>query len=200
MKNWWPSQRIVLGVVLALMALRTLVLQLGIDRLTTIDLWSNPVCAFVGALSGSAITVFVAHIWFAPSPGTPISPKVAKLRQDRPVVWGICGFALSIGLGFLTAFLGASLLGVRAQYLSGPSSSFDAVVFADREIHSRKGACTRKVDVRAETDGSDLTICLATRHRSSLVSGGFLERGTEVTVHVVDTYLGRVVTSVQRKG
>jgi hypothetical protein len=74
----WPSQRAVIVSILALGAVRLFTLQFGLDRFTTIELWSNQICSFAGGLSGIAVATFLARNWFTGE--MPVVPRVVQLK------------------------------------------------------------------------------------------------------------------------
>ena len=191
----WPSPKVIIRAFLVVFAVRVLTLQVGLDRFTTIDLWSNSICAIVGAVSGGTIGGFLARTWFA-AQGTHASAKAAKLRQASFVAWCLFGVTIVIGFGAATGWACASLLGVGAQYSKGSHQSFDATVVSNSPIYSARGMCTRNLELRRESDRSRVSICLTTRYRSSLATG-ILESGMPVRVYVNDTWLGAVVESVE---
>ena len=191
----WPSPKVIVGAFVVVGALRLLTLQAGFDRFTTIDTWSNSICAIVGALSGGTIGVLVARTWFA-AQGTHSSAKAMKLRQDSFVAWCLCGVIITIGFAAATAWMCASLLGVGAQYSKGSHQSFDATVVSNSPIHLARGMCIRSLELRRDSNGSRVSICLSTRYRSSLATG-ILESGMPVRVYIEDTWLGTVVESVE---
>jgi hypothetical protein len=193
----WPSQRAVIVSILALGAVRLFTLQFGLDRFTTIELWSNQICSFAGGLSGIAVAAFLARNWFTGE--MPVVPRVVQLKQRSPALWAIQGVALPTVAGLAVAWLVASFLGVLAQYLGGIPYSFDAVVVSESELVSARGVCRHNAKVRRESDGSEITICLVTRYRPSLVSAGVIVPGAVVRVDALNTPLGEVVQSIYVK-
>jgi hypothetical protein len=74
---------IVVTAWLALLTVRGVILGTGIDHCTTIDLWSNPMCALMGVACGVVFAVLLARNYFAPPTGTPIPERTAKLKQNN---------------------------------------------------------------------------------------------------------------------
>ena len=191
----WPSPKVIIRAFIVVLALRLLTLQAGLDRFTTIDTWSNSICAIVGAVSGGTIGLLLARTWFA-AQGTHASAQAVKLRQVSFGAWCLCGGIITIGFAAGTAWACASLLGVAAQYSRGSHQSFDATVVSNSPIYSAKGICTRSLELSRDSDRSRVSICLSTRYRSSLTTG-ILESGMPVRVYLNDTWLGAVVESVE---
>lgn len=191
----WPAKTL-MPAILAAMAVRVIALRSGVDRLTTIGTWSKPWCAFVALVLGVTIGMVVARLWFAPSADEKVTARYVNLKADSFSLWCLCGVVIAIGFGAATAWICVGLMSVGAQYLGGSSTSFDATVISDGFLHTSRGVCNRELEVRRDSEGSDLRICLSTRHRPSLATGT-LELGMLVRVRVVDTQLGMVVQSVE---
>ena len=183
---------------LAVLTLRFLLLETGLDRLTTLGTWSNPVCLAIGSAFGVAVAVLLALNWFTPPTCLTMPKRTERLKQRSFLAWCVSGAILTIATSAAMAWTCTSLLGVGAQYLDGSPGSFEATVVSQRSAHTAGAICRAKLDVMPTTKGPLLTICLITKYRSSL-STGDLAQGTLVTVHVLDTHLGRVVQSVTPK-
>jgi hypothetical protein len=181
---------------LAVMALRLLTLATGIDHVTTLDTWSNPICTITGVGSATAFIVLAARNYFAPPAGTVLPERWARLKKGNFLLWSLQGIAATAVIAVLAGWCSAALVGVAAQYLDGSEASFEATVLSVDSSYSARGVCRERVRVRRESDAVNLTICLVTRYRPSIATG-LLQAGMPVTVHIVDTALGPVVRSVE---
>jgi hypothetical protein len=189
-----PSR--VTNALVAVCGLRVLVLQAGIDHQTTLQIWSNPICATIGIGAGAAFAWFLARNWFSPTSGKPVPAWIVKLRNDDSLSWRALGVVVTIGFSALAASICANLMGVAAQYLKGPQDSFTATVISERTIRSPRAVCRRELKLLRSSDVAELTFCLQAADRPSLARGA-LQPYMAVTVNVVDTKLGLVVVSVE---
>lgn len=186
----------VIGALVAVYGLRLVVLRTGLDHVTTLETWSNPICAIAGVVAGAAFAWFSGRNWFTPPSDRTVSPWIANLRQDDFLIWCLLGAAVTVGFSILSAIFCANLVGVGAQYLDGVQDSFSATVISEKTINYSRAFCKIELQVIRSSDAATLTICLATPQRPSLASAA-LEPSKPVTVHVLDTPLGVVVQSVE---
>ena len=162
---------IVAQALIALCGLRVLVFQIGFDHLTTLEPWSNPICAVAGVTAGLAFAWFLGSAWLLQTSRPGALPWIVKLRHDDYLLWSLLGSGVAIGFSILAAWMCVSLLAVGAQYLGGSQGSFAATVISDTAFNSTRSACRRRLEVMRSTDATKLTICLATMRTSSLSAG-----------------------------
>ena len=190
------STTAVMRAWLAIAAIRLITLQTGLDHLTTLAIWSNPICATVGGLSALLLALVFMRNWFNPPPDTPIPERNKKLRERSFFFWCVCGVVVSIGFAGLTAWMCASLVSVGAQYIRGSPDSFEATAISEKATISYKAACRLKLDILRTSDSASFTICIDAKYRPALANQTFAPQ-TAVTVHVLRTALGAVVQSVE---
>jgi hypothetical protein len=193
-----PSLSGVFKALLAVGAARVFAYQTGVDHLTTLGTWSNPICSIVGLLSGATTALFLGLNWFVPPAGMPVPARTARLKEDNYFSWRALGAVLTIGFSVAMAWMCASLLGIGAQYLKGSQDSFEATVISERPTYSPRALCRRELSLRQDSTGAVLSMCAVAEHRPSL-STGTLEPGMPVSVQVRRTRLGVVVESVEPK-
>jgi hypothetical protein len=182
--------------LVAVYGLRLLVWQAGIDHQSTLQTWSNPICATVGITTGAAFAWLLARQWFSPAAGRPVPAWIAKLRNEDYLIWSLVGAAVTIGFAAVAAWVCAGLLGVGAQYLKGAPDSFSATVISERTILSSRAACRRQLTLLRSIDVRYFTICIEPADGRSLATMA-LKPYTAVTVNVEVTPLGVVVKSVE---
>lgn len=195
---WWnraaaSSTSTIVGILSVIAALRVLVMSIGLDRLTTVQVWSTPIGAFVIGLSGLTTGGFAARAWFAPA--VPSSERITRLMRDRVGVWSVMGAAAVIVQTAFMGWMSEEFLGTGAQYLQGPLESRLGVVVSLRPTSTPATACKWRLTVRSGLPDTTLPICLATDSRASL-SKESLRMGETVEVCLRRTPLGLVVVSV----
>jgi hypothetical protein len=195
---WWnraaaSSTNATVVTISVIAALRVLALSVGLDRLTTVQVWLTPIDAVVIGLSILTTAGYAARAWFAPA--TPSSERVARLKRDRVGVWRLMGAAAIIVQAAFIGWMSEELLGIVAQYVQGPLESRRGVVVSLRPTSTPATACKWRLIVRSGLEGATLPICLATDSRASL-SKKSLRVGETVEVYIRRTPLGLVVVSI----
>lgn len=198
---WWgrasaSSVATTFGVVVCILLVWALMAGVGIDNLTTIDVYSSPLSRALMAISGATSGLFAARAWGGS--GGPPGGAVAWLKLDRPGFWWLLGAGSTAAHAAMGAFACAGFLSIAAQHLDGLSDFRNGVVISLRPAYTASAACKRRLVVRGDPRG-DLRICLATAQRRSLAAGS-LKVGDAVTVHLKRTVLGSTVVSVARTG
>lgn len=198
MRTWWHHadassiDSIVVVLVIGL-GLRVIVMEVGLDHLTTIDIMGSLICDVAVSLVGVAATVLAARSWFGPPPESQVK---YQLRRDRPGVWWLWGATWTAISVATSAWICAELLSVGAQYLEGSDQTVRGQVVSFRPTSTPRTVCKQRLTVRDEGDGSLLHICLRTSGRGSLADTP-PKLGESVAVDLKNTVLGRVVLSVR---
>ena len=201
--NWWSraDESSMVGPIVAIFAVlaaRGVALAVGLDRLTTLSVWSSPLIRFLAVATAAIMALLTARAYYG-RPVERVLTKNEQLRRDRFGFWFLKGF-LWVGVATAaSAWLCASLLGVAAQFSDGPREAFGATVVSIRPREGAKAVCSSHLELRRDSDGSPLSICLATLWRPSLAAGT-LTPGMPATVVVKKTRLGVVVLSLEPHG
>jgi hypothetical protein len=193
----WPAPSVVLSIVAAAGVLRAGALRGGIDRLTTVDTWTTPLCVIAAITAGGFAAVSIARFWFFPDPGIPLPTKYMALKRHGVVPWCAAGIVISAVFAFIVAWMFVSLLGVGAQYLRGTPESFAATVVSKTATSPlSRDVCRLRLGIQPKPQGSELTVCIATTYRPSLAFGA-IEPGAQVIVSTSRTALGTVIESIR---
>ena len=197
---WWVSARpgstvwmIVLVVVAA--AARTFAVVIGVDRLTTIDTGDAPLTYWLSTIVAVIVATCAARSWFGPPLEQQARMPLYHLRRDRPGAWWIVGAAFGAVLAIASAWVAYGTMGVIAQYIPGRRVAIDTTVLSARVVSTPKTVCRYRMVLRDDRTGTTIPICLRTLFRSTLGPSN-LNVGTQVTVYVDQTVLGRVVVMV----
>jgi hypothetical protein len=186
---------VTIGAVLAALGVA---LSVGVDHLTTLTAWSSPLVRFLGVATGTITALLATRDYYAPRPEGALT-RSGQFRRDRFGLWVLRGFVWVGAAAAASVWLCAWILGIAAQYSEGPHEAFSATVVSIRPRGGAKVVCSSHLDLRRDSDGSPLSICLATLFRPSLATGP-LNPDMRVTVVVKKTRLGVVVLSVEPNG
>jgi hypothetical protein len=186
---------VTLGVVLGMCGVA---LAVGIDRLTNLSVWSSPMVRFLGVATGTIAALLATRGYYAPLPEGALT-RSGQFRRDRFGLWVLRGFLWVGAAAAASVWLCAGILGIAAQYSEGPHEAFSATVVSIRPREGAKAVCASHLELRRDSDGSTLSICLATLWRPSLATGP-LAPGMPATVVVKKTRLGVVVLAVEPHG
>lgn len=68
---WWrrapsDSTATVVTVVVCAVVLQLVLMYLGVDRLTTLEVWSSPISRGIIVIAGAVAAILAARAWFAP--------------------------------------------------------------------------------------------------------------------------------------
>ena len=198
--RWWraadeSSFAWTVVVLVAVLALRAVVMSINIDGLTTIDAGMSAISRISMIIGAIVTSVFAARSWFGSAPDVQYRMPLGRMRRDRVGVWLLCGVLWISIAGLVFAWEIAEALGVGAQYLAGPIESVRGAVISNGPVSTPRTVCSQRVLIRKE-DGKALAICLSTKFRASL-SSVTLTPGEVVTVQMKVTPLGSVALSVE---
>lgn len=168
----------------------------GIDRLTTSDVTTSEIGLASMVLAGLVGLILGVRNWFGLKPELSARMPLGWLRRDRVGVWSLIGVVYMLIIMSGLAFICREFLGIGAQYLEGSTAFVDGVVTSDRLTYTPATVCKRRIVVRKDLDGENLSICLSTNLRGSL-STSALRQGQLVRIKARNTRLGQVILSVE---
>jgi hypothetical protein len=187
-----PFVYLLFGLPLALVILG----YSGVDQLTTLGVsgtWINVTA--MGGL-GAAAGLNLINQWSRPD--AILNAKWEYIKRDRPGLWWLVLLSCALVAGLVSGWLVGRVLGIGAQYLSGPVSIVPARVVTTYPSWSGRAMCSLNAQVHVATSGEDYSICLETSSRKPLETAP-IRAGGRVNIHVRTTLLGSVVESVDPK-
>lgn len=184
--------RAFIGVAILLCA-RTLVLPLGVDRLTTLS-WTTPVTVGLAiAVSVLACVLAAREAIVLRQQAGELAPKVERRQVDGPLKEIAAVLLIGVGVFFLVG----TLLGVVAQHLPGRTYMRDAIVDSTLRNYSGRNPCRLRVIARSGEHVGSLTFCAETINGAA-IGPADLGSGDAISMRLRDTPLGTVIEFATR--
>jgi hypothetical protein len=176
-----------------LLGVRTVVLPLGIDRLTTVS-WTTPVTVSLALTMGVLASLLAAREAFVLRRR---AREIAHAGETGRIGAPLKEIAAVTILGIGVFFLVGMLLGVVAQHLPGRTYLRYATVESTLQNYSGRNPCKLRVVARSGEQVGSWKCCVETVDGVA-IGPAELGSGDAISMRLRDTPLGTVVESATR--